>query len=53
VQTFEPFQPDSDPPGVGQVSFDLAHDSGISRNTRYGTYMEIVYFGPFAEEIQS
>lgn len=53
MRTYPPFQPVDNPPGVAQVSFDAAQNSGVSRNTQYGIMMEIVYFGPFVNQFTS
>lgn len=39
--------------GSPEVSFDVAQSSGISRNTQFGTHLEIVYLGPAGSEFVS
>lgn len=53
VKTYPPFMPFDTPAGVAEISFDLAQNSGISRNTLFGTMMEICFLGPLLDEATS
>jgi len=37
------FDPFDSPGGVAEISIDAAQNSGVNRNTRFGTYLEITY----------